>query len=316
MISRRTVLAGAAAGLLPRVAVGAELETLRVSTIPINDVAPLYVAMKNGYFRDVGLAIDTTPSTGGAVGVPGLLGGSFDVVYANVVSALLAAAQGLDIKVVAAGTKIVAADTDASQIVVRSDSGIRSGRDLAGKSVAVNTRNGVVWLYARAWVAHTGGDPARVTFREIPFPQMDDALRQGRVDALFIVAPFSTATLGQPGVMSIGKPYTEVQPGVDVGEYLATGAFASTKADLLARFAAGLRRGCEWYNAHRNDDALFDVIAAYSRVEPAILKRAPLAPAPLHVDPTQIRRTMELMLDAKLLRTPVDISALVAPVAL
>jgi NitT/TauT family transport system substrate-binding protein len=196
----------------------ADLEKLRVSIIPIGDVAPLFAAVQNGYFRELGLEIDTTPSAGGAAGIPGLIGGSFDIAYGNVVSALLAVQQGLDVKVVAPGTNLADPALDASPILVKSDSGIKTGKDLEGKSIAVNTRNNVIWLYARAWVKATGGDPERVTFKEVPFPQMEDALRQQRVDAAFMVAPFSIVASQKGGLTKIGNPYSQVQPGVDVGQ--------------------------------------------------------------------------------------------------
>src|SRR6266852_3054767 len=165
---RNLFLGAAGAVMVSFGASSADLEKVRVSIIPINDVAPLFSAIQQGYFREVGLEIDTTPSAGGAAGIPGLIGGSFDIVYGNVVSALLAAQQGLGIKA-------------------------------------------------------TGGDPDRVTFKEIAFPQIEDALRQKRVDAAFLVAPFSVIALKKPGLTAIGKPYSEVQLGVDVGQYLTTG---------------------------------------------------------------------------------------------
>ena len=51
----------------------AENEKLRVSIIPINDVTPLFSAIKQGYFAEEGITIDTSPSTGGATGIPGLI---------------------------------------------------------------------------------------------------------------------------------------------------------------------------------------------------------------------------------------------------
>ena len=38
-------------------------------------------------------------------------------------------------------------------------------------------------------ISGPGGDPERVTFKEVSFPQMEDALRQQRVDAAFMVPP-------------------------------------------------------------------------------------------------------------------------------
>ena len=294
----------------------ADLEKLRVSIIPIGDVAPLFVAIKNGYFRELGLEIDTTPSAGGAAGIPGLVGGSFDIVYGNVVSALLAVQQGLDVKVIAAGTNLADPAMDATSMLVKSDSGIKSGKDLEGKSIAVNTRNNVIWLYARAWVKATGGDPERVTFKEVPFPQMEDALRQQRVDAAFMVPPFSIVASQKGGLTKIGHPYSQVQPGVDVGQYIATGKLVAARPETIKKFVMGLRRGVEWYNANLTSDELFKLVSGYTRADVSLLKMAPLPTAPLRSDLSQIRKTMDLMIENKLLPAPLDLQKIIDPLAL
>lgn len=297
-------------------AAAADLEKVRVSIIPINDVAPLFVAMQNGYFRDLGLEIDTTPSAGGAAGIPGLIGGSFDVVYGNVVSVLLASQQGLDIKVIAAGTKVALRDTDTTPILVRSDSGIKSGKDLEGKSIAVNTRNNVIWLYARAWIKATGGDPDKVSFKEIAFPQVEDALRQQRVDAAFLVAPFSVIAGQKPGLTAIANPYSDIQPGVDVGQYITTGKLLATKPETIRKFVAGLRKGAEWFNANRTSDTVLTVISGYTKTDASILKSVALPAAPLQSDLIQVKKTMDLMIENKLLTGPVDLAKIIDPMAL
>jgi NitT/TauT family transport system substrate-binding protein len=294
----------------------AELEKVRVSIIPINDVAPLFAAIKNGYFRDEGLEVDTAPSTGGATGIPGLIGGSFDFVYGNVVSVLLASQQGLDIKVVAPGTTLADRETDTTPLIVRADSGIKSGKDLEGKSVSVNTRNNVIWLYSRAWIKATGGDPDKVTFKEVPFPQVEDALRQKRVDAAFLVAPFSIISLQKPGLIEIAHPYSDIQPGVDVGQYITTGKLLSEKPELVKKFVAGLRKGAEWYNANRKSDELMSIITGYTKIDATILRSIALPAAPLHSDLSQIRKTMNLMIENKLLTGPVDLSKVIDPLSL
>jgi len=313
----RTLLFGAAGAVMVSFgASSADLEKVRVSIIPINDVAPLFSAIQHGYFREVGLEIDTTPSAGGAAGIPGLIGGSFDIVYGNVVSALLAAQQGLDIKVIAPGTKVASPDTDTTQIIVNSDSGIKTGKDLEGKSIAVNTRNNVIWLYARAWIKATGGDPDRVTFKEIPFPQVEDALRQKRVDAAFLVAPFSVIALNKTGLTAIAKPYSTVQPGVDVGQYLTTGKLLTEKPETIRKFVAGLRRGAEWFNANRGSEALLSIITGFTKTDASVLKTIQLSEAPFRTDMAQIKKTMDLMIENKLVPAPLDLSKIIAPSAL
>lgn len=306
--------AGSMGGLSP--AHAAEPTKLRVSIIPINDVTPLFSAIKNGYFAEEGLTIDTSPSAGGATGIPGLIAGSFDIVYGNVVSMLLAAQQGIDIRVIAPGTKIETPENDTSALVVRADSGIKSGKDLEGKTVGVNTRNNVIWLYARAWIKATGGDPDKVTYKEIPHPQMEDALRQKQVDAGYMVIPYVALATAKPEFEKLGHPYSTVQLGVDVGQYLTTSKFLAEHPQTAEKFVRALRRGIEWYNANRGKPELLEIVSGFTRIDVDLLSKIKMSPSPLKVDPPQIEKTMKLMIEHKLLKGPVDVEPLIAKTAL
>jgi NitT/TauT family transport system substrate-binding protein len=317
-ISRRTALAGVlVAAALPSRLLAQSLEKVRVSIIPVYDVAPLYAAIVKGYFRDVGLEVDTAPTAGGAAGIPGLIGGSVDIAYGNVVSALLAVQQGLDLKVIAAGTKNTGFATDKTQMMVAADSGIKSAKDLEGKSLAVNTRNNVIWLYARAWIKKSGANPDLVTFREVPFPQMEDAVRQHRVDAAFMIPPFSITAAAKPGLLGIGQPYSEVQIGADIGQYLTTGKTLAQKPETIRKFTAGLRKGVEWFNENKLGDEALGIVSGYTKMDVSLLKRVgDMGTAPLRSEIAQIQQTMDLMIDSKLLNQPIDLSAVVASTAL
>lgn len=312
---RRLLQTGAAMAFIGQ-ARAAELERVRVSIIPINDVTPLFVAIKQGFFQEEGLAVDTSPSAGGATGIPGLVAGSYDIAYGNVVSTLLATQQGIELRVVAPGTKISNAKDDQSAIVVRREGGIRSGKDLEGKVVAVNTRNNVIWLYARAWIKASGGNPDRVTYKEVPHPQMEDAVRQNQVDAGYMVVPYVTLATAKPELQTIAHPYSEVQLGVDVGQYLATAAFVQAKPETVSKFARALRRGVDWYNANLTSPDLLPVISGFTRIDVGLLKTVRLSPAPRAADPAQIEKSMQLMIEHRLLRGPVDVNPLIAATAL
>lgn len=317
MLNRRSLLGATAAfAVAGSSARAAELERVRVSIIPINDVTPLFVAIKQGFFEAEGLLVDTSPSSGGATGIPGLVAGSYDVAYGNVVSTLLAAQSGIELRVVAAGTKIAEARNDFSAIVARRESGIRTGKDLEGKVVAVNTRNNVIWLYARAWIKATGGNPDRVTYKEVPHPQMEDAVRQKQADAGYMVVPFVTLAAAKPEMEAVAHPYSAVQLGVDVGQYLATAAFVQSRPETVAKFARALRRGVAWYNANLTNPELLPVIAGFTKLDVGLLRSLTLPPYPLVVDPPQIEKTMGLMIEHKLLRGPLNVSPLIAPTAL
>ena len=292
-----------------------EKKTLKVSIIPISDVAPLFAAMKEGYFRQQGLEVDTAPTAGGAFGIPGLMAGAYDIVFTNVVSTVQAKAQGLPIKIIAPASAVGDGEGGAG-ILVRKGEGIKSGADLVGKSLAVNTQKNIIWLYARAWVQKAGGDPNKVTYREVPFPQMLDALRGKRVDAVFSVDPFNAIAKADAGLEYIGSPYNAVQPGLSVAQYVATEDFIAKNPETLKRFNAALHMGIAWVNKNLKSKELQDLLAGYTKINPELLaKMAQPGEAPSKVDVESIRKTVVLMKAHDLLTGDVNVDALLAPSA-
>jgi NitT/TauT family transport system substrate-binding protein len=292
-----------------------EKKTLKVSIIPISDVAPLFAAVKEGYFRQQGLEVDTAPTAGGAFGIPGLMAGAYDIAFTNVVSTVQAKAQGLPIKIIAPASAVGDGEGGAG-ILVRKGEGIRSGADLVGKSLAVNTQKNIIWLYARAWVQKAGGDPNKVTYREVPFPQMLDALRGKQVDAVFSVDPFNAIAKADPGLEYIGSPYNAVQPGLSVAQYVATEDFIAKNPETLKRFNAALHMGIAWVNKNLKSKELQDLLAGYTKINPALLaKMAQPGEAPTKVDVESIRKTVVLMKAHDLLTGDVNVDALLAPSA-
>jgi len=312
----RTLFALLVAALFAVPAHAQEKKSLKVSIIPIADVAPLFAAVKEGYFKQQGLEIDTAPTAGGAVGIPGLLAGAYDIVFTNVVSTVQARAQGLPIKIVAPGSAVgEGPQSDAGAgILVRKGEGIKTGADLVGKSLAVNTQKNIIWLYARAWVQKAGGDPNKVTYREVPFPQMLDALRGKRVDAVFSVDPFVTIAKADAGLEFIGSPYLAVQPNLAVAQYVATEEFIAKNPETLKRFNTALQMGIAWVNKNLKSKEFRDLLSSYTRISPEMLaKMAQPAEAPARVDLESIRKTVALMKAHDLVTGDVSVDALLAP---
>jgi NitT/TauT family transport system substrate-binding protein len=312
------VVMALAAGFVTLPAQAQEKKVLKVSIIPIADVAPLFAAVKQGYFKAQGLEIDTAPTAGGAVGIPGLLAGAYDIVFTNVVSTVQARSQGLPIRIIAPASAV----GDGSQgeggaaIVARKGEGIKTGADLVGKSLAVNTQKNIIWLYARAWIEKAGGDPSKVTYREVPFPQMLDALRSKSVDAVFAVDPFYTIALGDPALASIGSPYLSVQPGLAVAQYVVSEEFIAKNPETLKRFNTALQSGIEWVSKNLNSKEAHELLSSYTKINPGLLaKMAPMVDPPRRVDAGSIQKTIALMKVHNLLTSEVSVDALLAPSA-
>lgn len=298
-----------------RLAAAQETTNLRVSIIPIVDVAPLIAAIEQGFFEEENLIVDTSPVAGGAAGVPGLVGGAYQIAFTNVVSTILAREQGIDIQIIAPGSATGASPPDDAGLIARSGEGIATGADLEGKSVAVNTRNNIIWLFAREWVAQTGGDPDKVNFREVPFPQMLDALRGEQVDAAFIVQPMLLGALNDPAFDLVGWPYNTVQPSLDIAQYVATSEYIENNPEVLVRFRRALSKGVDWFNENIESDEVIELVSGYTRIPADVLQNVKFSAAPDSVREESPAAVMELMHKHDLLEEPSDLEGLINDLA-
>ncbi|MBM3367903.1 MAG: hypothetical protein FJY43_06435 [Betaproteobacteria bacterium] len=310
-VARLVRAVGLAAALaLGAVAAHAQPTKLRVSTIPIIDTAPLQVAIAKGFFAAEGLEIDTTPTAGGAAGLPALAAGQVQITFSNVISVVLGARQGLGFELIAAGSGTGDKLPDLAAIVAKKGHTFKTGKDLEGKRLAVNTRNNIIWLFARAWVQATGGNPDAVTYLEVPFPQMIDAVKGDRVDAAFVVEPFMSAGVNADAVSVVGWPYNTVQKRVPVAQYAAMKDFIQKNPQVIERFVRAYNKGVDWANQNVGSEEWLKIVAAYTRLAPEQFKGLNLPPFEKTVDPAGIDQVVDQMRKHKLLEGAFDSKAL------
>jgi NitT/TauT family transport system substrate-binding protein len=304
-----------AAGALALVALAqqpalAETTKLRVSTIPIIDTAPLQAAIAKGFFAAEGLEVDTTPTAGGAVGLPALAAGQVQIAFSNIISIVLGAKQGLGFEIIAAGSDTGATTPDLAGLIAKKGSTIKTGKDLEGKTLAVNTRNNIIWLYARAWVGATGGNPDKVTYLEVPFPQMVDATAGGRVDAAFVVEPFYSAGIAGGAVQHVAWPYNVVQKNIPVAQYVATKTYIAANPAVIEKFSRAYNKGVDWMNQNKGSDEWVNIIAGYTRLKPEQIKGLAVPAYLKTVDPKRMDEVVALMKKNGLVEGAVDTKGL------
>jgi len=164
--------------------------TLNVGVIPIADVAPLYLGMDKGFFEEENLKIVPKLAEGGAAIVPAVLAGDDQIGFSNTTSLIIAASKDLPIQIISQGVLAGESTEQAwDGVVVPKGSDIESITDLEGKTVAVNTLNNVSQIVVNTALEKAGGDPSKVKYVEVPFPDMNAALESDRVDAAFEVEP-------------------------------------------------------------------------------------------------------------------------------
>ncbi|MPZ39049.1 MAG: hypothetical protein GEU95_13485 [Rhizobiales bacterium] len=273
----------------------AQTTKLRVSTNQNIDAAAFEAAKANGYFAEEGLEIDTTPVVGGAVGLPAVAAGQVQIAASNLITIVLGVKNGLPFKIIAAGDASSSAPPDLAGVAAKPESGIKSGKELEGKRLAVNTRNNIIWMFARAWVEATGGDLRKVSFIEVPFPQMVDAIRQGRADAAFIVEPFLSVGLKSKEIEVIGWPYATVLKNAPISQWVASKTYIDQNPQVIDKFVRAYNRGTDWINENNRNEKWVSLISGYTRIAPDIVRTAATPLFVKSMDVGQIEKSIELM---------------------
>ena len=145
---------------------------------------PAVVAIRKGFYRDEGLSVDKVQMQP-AIGVKALISGDIDYLLAWG-STLRAAVTGVPVKVVAG-----MASKPLHVFVVRGE--IKSGKELKGKTIGVDSFAGTVDYLARLTVRHFGLDPEKdvkiIVSGESPVRLA--AVKAGAIDATAIDVAFA-----------------------------------------------------------------------------------------------------------------------------
>lgn len=300
-------LTAAALPLRPTTMHAADLPRLHVGAITISDCVPFYAAMQQGYFAASGLAVVTESETGGTLGIPAVVAGAYDIVYSNMPSALLAIAQGIDLHFVAGGNTLNPPDT--TGLFVRRGEGVKNGKDFEGKTLGINDTHSLQWMYARGWIKQTGGDPDKVTYRAIPFPDMADALKNKRVDGIIPSEPFFSMNRADPSLELIANPGRAVFPNGRVAAWVVNGDFVTKHADLIRKFLAGMSKGSQWVNANLNTPAFTQLLVSYTKLDTARVLAMAKGRTSIGIDQRDISRMADLMKTNGLLTANIDIAS-------
>jgi NitT/TauT family transport system substrate-binding protein len=295
-----------AALVAPASSGAADLVKLRAASLPILDAAPFFAALDQGYFTAEGLDVSVAPEYTGTVGLSGAVGGSYDVVYTNVPSALLAIQQGIDLRFISLASPM--GPPDVTALLTRKGDNLHAAKDFQGKSIGINGIKSLQWIVIRGWLKAGGADVDQVTIRDVPFPQMTDALKNKQVDGIFAIEPFLSADMLDPSIEVAAHPF-DIIPKVRPAGWVVTADFASKHPDVVKKFMVGLDKGAQWINANRGKEAFVKLVAGYTHMDPARVSSMRTTAAMTSVDPNDLRRLAQLMHDTGLMTANYDPSS-------
>src|SRR3954447_12115194 len=266
--------------------------TLKVGVIPIADVAPLYVCIKQGFFKQEKLTIQPQLAEGGATITAQVVSGDLQIGFSNVTSLVIASSKKLPVRIVASGVQGAASDKDAWDAVLsKKGSPIKDVKALEGKTVSVNNLNNVGPLTINNAMEKAGADYKKVKYVEVPFPDANAALDTGRIDAAFVVEPFMSQGAAQ-GANAVTHSFEETAPNYAVATYFTTKQYAAQNKDVVDRFVRAINKSLDYAQSH--PDLVRQLVPTYTKIPKDVASKMKLPQWSADLNQPSIQQTVDL----------------------
>ena len=281
---------------------------IAVGAYPVVNFAPLYLGREKGFFRDEKLEVTPKLSEGGAEVLPQVLNGETQIGFSNSVTVLLATSKDLPVKIISQASQANSPKSDFSAVVVKGDSAIKTANDLEGKTIAVNTLKNIGDVTIKAALEKKGADPAKLKFTEVQFPDMNQALDAGRVDAIWALEPFLTEAK-QNGGRVISYNYADVAPRLTNTLGFASEKYIAEHGDVVDRFRRAYERSLAYAQTHPVEAR--KAVSTYTKIEPRVLKKIVLPYWSKDLNESSLQQLADLMQRYGILKEHLDVSKVV-----
>jgi NitT/TauT family transport system substrate-binding protein len=245
------VIAGgvSAALLWPNIARAQTPTTIRLAGVATDDLTPVYYAISAGLYAKAGLDVQIVPTSSGGAATEAVVAGSYEMGKGSLVASLSAHLKNLPLTIVANGG-IWDPKSPFALMVIPSDSTVKAGADLNGKTLSTTALNDLNSLTMKAWIDKTGGDSKTVKFLEIPNSAAGAALAEHRVDATVLNEPQLSAAVGTGKVRVLAPSYNAIGEHFVFTVYFTQPAWAEQHKDALAKWQRVTYDAAKYTNAH------------------------------------------------------------------
>jgi len=217
-------------------------------------IAPLWIAQEKGIFQKYGIDATLVFVRSTPLLIAAMKSGSIPVAYGAGSGILNASVGESDMKILATFMGKMT-----NNLVARP--GIKTGRDLRGKIVGVQSIGGTNWMGALLWLEQLGLDLRRDKITIQPIGDQivrSQALEAGKIDAAAIDTVFSKR-LEQRGFVLLGDAHKTSIPfvGVDV---VSTRAFITEQPATLENLLKALLEGLAYVVSPKNQPVVLELI--------------------------------------------------------
>ena len=225
--------------------------TVTVAAAPGVADAPLYIAIKNGLFQQVGLHVKVVPATSAHDAVAALHGGQADIAFGDYADMFYAAQASPSM-----GLSIVANGYDAApnvmEVLTLPRTGITTPAQLTHRTIGTALAQEMpksptapfsmdtvaTWSVLSSDSVH----PSHINWKAMATSDLVSALGSGQVAAIVATEPTIYEAESQLGAVPVLDSCTGATANLPLGGYFTDAAYAKKNATNLAAFKAALLR--------------------------------------------------------------------------
>lgn len=234
-----------------------------VNIVPFTPDAVMFLGMEKGMFAKRGININIQRAASPIPVVASLVADQAQFGFVTTPVLINANREGTDVKCVSPIDGQVSPTRDSSALVVKGDSGIKSLADLSGKSVAVVQLASINLIGARKLIEDAGATGTR--YVAMPFPQMPQALADGRVDAAVITSPYLEQALDARAV-ALAHPSSDLLPNGTVYCWAATQQYLDQNPEVARNFQDAMTEAINYTKGHEQE--ALDTLVKHLQLSP------------------------------------------------
>lgn len=168
-------------------------EKIKFAYLKTTSMVPFFFAEQKGYFKAEGIDLELVPVQGGPAVAAAVASGSAQIGYAAPTPIIIARDQNQPYKFIFGLQWEQAPDQLWGPLIASERSGIKSFKDMAGKTILTGPPGGLCELAWRDWLAKNNVAWSSVKVLTNPFPQHQATLEVGNADASCTPDPFYTS---------------------------------------------------------------------------------------------------------------------------
>jgi len=284
---------------------------IKIACTATSDCASAMIATYDGIFAKHGLDAEMT-----LIGIntnipPAIASGSIDIGGPTSPVFLQAVDGGLDLVAVAGASVMDPATADLVAVVQRKGLAMSKAADFVGKKVGVPGIGAYLDVLFRKWLIEGGVDPTKVNYVEVTFPNQNDTLKSGAVDAVVTAQPFISRIEGAGNGTVAAHYAAELNRKEPIILYAASRAWAQKNPDAVKAFREAISEAAAIVNSDHAREA--EAQARFTKMNVELIKKFPPSVSKPELRGEDFAWWIDVMKQQGMLQGEIDKAKLVLP---